>query len=123
MARDVPGSVANSVRVLGLIVATSGVITLLIWLMRDDVILGWAEGNPSAQTILDEGGIELLRDSPSVPGPPWQGLRCSRSGGLPSQCTAGRAPRGARAVTPPWFGGGLQLRPSTLRLLEPGAGP
>ena len=30
MARDVPGSVANAVRVLGLIVATSGVITLLI---------------------------------------------------------------------------------------------
>ena len=68
MARDVPGSVANSVRVLGLIVATSGVITLLIWLMRDDVILGWAKGNPSAQAILDEGGIELLRESPSVPG-------------------------------------------------------
>ena len=68
MARDVPGSVANSVRVLGLIVATSGIITLLIWLRRDDVILGWAEGNRSAQTILDEGGIELLRESPSVPG-------------------------------------------------------
>lgn len=68
MARDVPGSVANSVRVLGLIVATSGVITLLIWLRRDDVILGWAKGNPSAQAILDEGGIELLRESPSVPG-------------------------------------------------------
>jgi hypothetical protein len=68
MARDVPGSVANSVRVLGLIVATSGVITLLIWLRRDDVILGWAEGNRSAQAILDEGGIELLRESPSVPG-------------------------------------------------------
>lgn len=68
MARDVPGSVANSVRVLGLIVATSGVITLLIWLRRDDVILGWAQGNPSAQAILDEGGIELLRESPSVPG-------------------------------------------------------
>jgi hypothetical protein len=68
MARDLPGSVVNSLRVLGLIVATSGAITLLIWLMRDDVILGWAEGNPSAQTILDEGGIEMLRESPSVPG-------------------------------------------------------
>ena len=68
MARDRPGSVVNAVRVLGLIVVTSAVITLLIWLLRDDVILGWAEGNPSAQAILDEGGIELLRDSPSVPG-------------------------------------------------------
>ena len=68
MARDVPGSVLNSVRVLALIVATAGVITLLIWLMRDDVILGWAEGNPSAQEILAQGGIEQLRDSPIVPG-------------------------------------------------------
>jgi hypothetical protein len=68
MARDLPGSVVNSMRVLGLIVATSGVITLLIWLMRDDVILGWAKGNPSAQEILSQGGIELLRESPIVPG-------------------------------------------------------
>ncbi len=68
MARDLPGTVVNSMRVLGMIVATSGVITLLIWQLRDDVILGWAEGNPSAQTILEQGGIEQLRDSPSVPG-------------------------------------------------------
>jgi hypothetical protein len=68
MARDVPGSVVNAVRVLGLIVATSAVITLLIWLLRDDVILGWAEGNPSAQEILAQGGIDQLRDSPIVPG-------------------------------------------------------
>lgn len=68
MARDVPGSVTNAVRVLVLIVATSGVITLLIWLMRDGVILGWAEGNPSAQEILAQGGIEQLRESPIVPG-------------------------------------------------------
>ena len=68
MARDVPGSVVNAVRVLGLIVATSAVITLLIWLMLDDVILGWAEGNPSAQELLDQGGIDQLRESPIVPG-------------------------------------------------------
>ena len=68
MARDVPGSVVNAVRVLGLIVATSAVITLLIWLLRDDVILSWAEGNPSAQEILAQGGIDQLRDSPIVPG-------------------------------------------------------
>jgi hypothetical protein len=68
MARDLPGSVVNSMRVLGLIVATAGVITVLIWLRRDDVILGWAEGNPSAQDLLAQGGIELLRESPIVPG-------------------------------------------------------
>ena len=68
MARDLPGSVVNSMRVLALIVATSGVITLLIWLMRDDVILGWAEGNERAQVILAEGGITVLRDDQIVPG-------------------------------------------------------
>jgi hypothetical protein len=68
MARDVPGSVVNSVRVLGLIVATSGLIALLTWLMRDEVILGWAKGNPSAQELLAQGGIEQLRESPIVPG-------------------------------------------------------
>lgn len=68
MARDVPGSVTNSVRVLGLIVLTSGVITALMWWMRDEVILGWAEGNPSAQELLAQGGIEQLRESPIVPG-------------------------------------------------------
>jgi hypothetical protein len=47
MARDVPGSVVNSMRVLGLIVATSGVITLLTWLMHDEVV--WAAaGHPAA---------------------------------------------------------------------------
>ena len=68
MAREVPGPVVNSVRVLRLIVVTAGVITLLTWLMRDQVILGWAEGNPSAQEILAQGGIDQLRDSPIVPG-------------------------------------------------------
>jgi hypothetical protein len=68
MARDLPGPVLNSMRALGLIVATSGVITLLIWWMRDEVVLGWAEGNPSAQDILAQGGIEQLRESPIVPG-------------------------------------------------------
>ena len=68
MARDVPGSVVNAVRVLGLIVATSAVITLLIWWMRDEVVLGWAKGNPSAQELLDQGGIGQLRESPIVPG-------------------------------------------------------
>ncbi len=68
MAREVPGSVTNSVRMLGLIVATAGVITLLTWWMRDEVIIGWAEGNPSAQELLAQGGIDLLRESPIVPG-------------------------------------------------------
>ncbi|MBD3913444.1 hypothetical protein [Nocardioides hwasunensis] len=53
---------------LALIVATSAVITVLIRLMRDEVILGWADGNPAAQAKLEEGGIALLRNDQIVPG-------------------------------------------------------
>ena len=69
-ARELPRSVVNSLRVLALIVATSGVITLLTFVMRDEVILGWSKGNPSAREILAQGGIEALRESPIVPGFP-----------------------------------------------------
>lgn len=68
--RELPGSVVNSLRVLALIVATSGVITLLTFVMRDEVILGWMKGNPSAREIYAQGGIEALRDNPIVPGFP-----------------------------------------------------
>lgn len=67
---ELPRSVVHSLRALALIVATSGLITLLTFLMRDEVILGWSKGNPSAQEILAEGGIEALRESPIVPGFP-----------------------------------------------------
>ena len=68
MARDLPGSVVNSLRVLGLLVATSGVITLLTWAQEDDLLLTWAQGNPSAQEILAQGGIEALRADEISPG-------------------------------------------------------
>lgn len=68
MSREMPGSVVNSLRVLALLVATSGVITLLTWLMGDDILLDWAKGNPSAQEILAQGGIEALREDQISPG-------------------------------------------------------
>lgn len=69
-ARELPGSVVNSLRVLALIVVTSGVITLLTFVRRDEVILSWMKGNPSAREIYDQGGIDALRESPIVPGFP-----------------------------------------------------
>ncbi|WP_167288576.1 hypothetical protein [Nocardioides seonyuensis] len=68
MSREMPGSVVNSLRVLALLVATSGVITLLTWLMSDDILMTWAEGNPTAQEILAQGGIEALRADQISPG-------------------------------------------------------
>ncbi len=68
MSREMPGSVVNSLRTLVLLVVTTGVITALIWLLRDDVLLAWAKGNPSAQEILAQGGIEALREDQITPG-------------------------------------------------------
>lgn len=69
MARQMPGPIVNSLRLLWLMVVVSGVITALIWWMRDDVLEAWAEGNPSARAILEDPaqGIEVLRDSPIAP--------------------------------------------------------
>lgn len=68
MSGQLPGSVVNSLRALTLMVAVTGVITVLIWLLRDDIIMAWSKGNPTAQEILATGGIEALRDNQIVPG-------------------------------------------------------
>ncbi|WP_159083878.1 hypothetical protein [Nocardioides terrigena] len=62
-----PASVAHALRVLVAIVLLSAATALLTWVQRDEVILSWAKGNPSAQEILASGGIEALRDSAIVP--------------------------------------------------------
>lgn len=67
MRRQVPASVAHAVRVLVAIVLVSAATALLTWVQRDEVILSWAKGNPSAQEILASGGIEALRESAIVP--------------------------------------------------------
>ncbi|MCD6640947.1 MAG: hypothetical protein LT071_13655 [Nocardioides sp.] len=67
MARQLPGSVVNSLRVMWATVAVAAVITVLTWWRSDDLLLAWAAGNPSAQTTLQDGGIEALRASDSAP--------------------------------------------------------
>ncbi len=67
LRRQVPASVTRAVQVLIAIVLVSGVTALLTWVQRDEVILSWAKGNPSAQEILASGGIDALRDSAIVP--------------------------------------------------------
>lgn len=67
MRRQVPASVAHALRVLFAIVLVSAVTALLTWVQRDEVILSWAKGNPTAQELLASGGIELLREDAIVP--------------------------------------------------------
>ena len=67
LRRQVPASVANALRVLVAIVLVSAATALLTWVQRDEVILSWAKGNPSAQEILASGGLDALRESAIVP--------------------------------------------------------
>lgn len=65
--REKPGSIINAVRSLLALVVVSGAAVLLTWLQHDEIILAWAQGNPTAQEILNSGGIAALRDSAIVP--------------------------------------------------------
>lgn len=67
MARQMPGSIVNSLRVMWLMVAVAAVITVVIWVQRDEVLRAWARGNPSAEAILADQGIEALHDHPMSP--------------------------------------------------------
>lgn len=65
--REKPGSITNAVRSLLALVVVSGAAVLLTWLQHDEIVLAWAQGNPSAQEILSSGGMAALRDSAIVP--------------------------------------------------------
>lgn len=67
LRRQVPASVDHALKVLIAIVLASAVTALMTWVQRDEVILSWAKGNPSAQEILNAGGLEALRESAIVP--------------------------------------------------------
>jgi hypothetical protein len=63
MGRQWPGSVVKAMRCLGALVALMALATVLTILLQDDLIEAWAEGNPAAREILDEGGIDGLKAS------------------------------------------------------------
>jgi hypothetical protein len=63
MGRQWPGSVVNAMRCLGVLTVLMGLGTVLTILLEDDLVEAWAEGNPGAREILDQGGIEALKAS------------------------------------------------------------
>ncbi len=67
MRRQLPGSIAVSLRILFALVVLSALAVVLTWLQLDKVIRAWAEGNPSAQEILASGGMAALREEVIVP--------------------------------------------------------
>ena len=64
---DRPASVTLALRVLWALTALAGVITVLVWALRDDLVLAWAEGNASASRLLAEGGLEAVEETLRVP--------------------------------------------------------
>ena len=63
MGRQWPASVVNALRCLTALVGLMALGTLLTIVFQDALIESWAEGNPGASEILDEGGIEALKAS------------------------------------------------------------
>ena len=63
MGRQWPASVVNALRCLTALVVLMALGTLLTIVFQDALIESWAEGNPGASEILDEGGIEALKAS------------------------------------------------------------
>ena len=63
----VPRSVHVASWLLAGVIGVSGVSALLTIVLRDELVRSWAEGNASARTILEEGGIDALDGSEIVP--------------------------------------------------------
>lgn len=65
--RQTPRSLTHALRCLAGLLALSVIAVLITWLQSDEIIRSWAKGNPSAQGILDSGGMPALRDAAIVP--------------------------------------------------------
>lgn len=63
MGRQRPSAVTNAIRTQWVLVAVSGVATLVAYLMRDDLLRAWAESNSAAREILEQGGLDALEAS------------------------------------------------------------
>lgn len=63
-----PSTVRAALATTWVVSAAAGLVTLLVWILRDDLVLAWAEGNRSARAILREGGIEAVEANLQVPG-------------------------------------------------------
>lgn len=60
---QLPTSVRRSIRTVWALVLWGVVATVLTVLLRDDLVLAWAEGNSAAQEVLDAGGLDALEES------------------------------------------------------------
>ena len=62
-----PSSVDRALRVVAALSVTAGVITALTWVFHSDLVLAWAEGNANARRVLADGGLQAVKEMPSLP--------------------------------------------------------
>lgn len=63
-----PSAVSRAIALLLGMVGVGFVATVLTWVLRDDLIRSWAEGNPSVRATLSSGGLEAVKAG-SIPPP------------------------------------------------------
>ena len=63
MVRRRPSAVTRAILTQWVLVAVSGVATLVAYLLRDDLLRAWAETNSAARQILEQGGLAALEQS------------------------------------------------------------
>lgn len=71
-----PAPLVWALRVLGVLVAFGALVAVLMVIRSDDLIRAWANGNPSAQRILERYGIEFLKHPPTY----WPGTQTAYTG-------------------------------------------
>ncbi len=63
----VPRSVELAIRATWALVVRDGLLVVLLWVFRDDVIGAWASGHQGAREVFDQGGREGLERAGFVP--------------------------------------------------------
>ena len=63
----VPRSVELAIRATWGLVLVMAVLTVLLWVFRDDVIGDWASGHEGAREVFDQGGREALERAGFAP--------------------------------------------------------
>ena len=63
----VPRSVELAIRAVWGLVLVMAVLTVLLWVFRDDVIGDWASGHQGAREVFDQGGREALERAGFAP--------------------------------------------------------
>ena len=60
---EVPASVTRAIWLLRAVVAWAGLTALLTYVFSDQLVRAWAEGNQTARAILQERGLDALKES------------------------------------------------------------